>query len=126
MKKLILIFAIALISLNSFSQITYKNVTIKEPCHWQDITYSQVYLQVIDWQVTSGNQLTASIKFNIYKSKEVSELHPDWTLKTNEIGYIDIPFEFGDIINAETIAGGIKQVLLYMYPNWSEANIIIE
>jgi len=126
MKKLLLIFAIALISLTSFSQITYKNLTVKEKTHYQDNIYNEVYVVVNDVKVNSMNSLSAIVELSIYKSKEIYLQHPEWSIKTNEIGNIEIPFEFGDSINRETIANGIKEVLLYLTPTWSEANIVIE
>jgi len=126
MKKTILILVFALISAISYGQITYKNLTIKEPTHFQDQTYTEVYVVVRNWSVPNGNDLKATIFIDVYKSKSISVSNPDWKLNTNEVQNMQISFVFGDVINATTIAGGIKQTLLATYLNWDEKNIIIE
>lgn len=126
MKKTILILVFALISVISYSQITYKNLTIKEPTHYQDQVYNEVYVVVKNWAVPNGNDLKATIFVDVYKSKAISLTNPEWKLNINEVQNMQISFEFGDIINATTIAGGIKQALLATYPNWNAENIVIE
>ena len=126
MKKLILISIFALISVFSYSQAVYKGITVNEPTHYQDNVYNSVYLKVLDVKIESLNSLSATCIISIYKTKAISVSNPEWTLKTNEIGNIAISFEYGDVINEFTIAGGIKQALLRQNETWNEANIIIE
>lgn len=104
----------------------YKNIVVNEPTHYQDQTFSSTYLKVLDVRIESLNALSALCILAVYKSKQISEDSPEWTLKTNEISNVAISFEFGDVINEFTIAGGIKQALLRQNETWSEANIIIE
>lgn len=104
----------------------YRNITIKEQTHFQDQVFNEVYLVVKDVKVESMNQLIATVLIDTFKSKLISETHSDWKIKVNEFENIDIPFAFGDSINADTIAGGIKYVLLDRYPTWNAENIVIE
>jgi len=69
--------------------------------------------------------MKAEVMFDIYKNKETSISHPDWRKSVDQIQTINMLFGEGDQITPETIAGGIKQALLRMNPEWKPGNILI-
>ena len=104
----------------------YKSLQINEQVTYQDETYSGCYIKVIDISIPSFNQMKAEVLYSAYKTKQISEQHPEWQISVDQIQQIFLPFQIGDIINYDTVAGGIKQYLLAVNPTWYEENIVIE
>ena len=106
--------------------MNYRNLTINEQTTYQDNVFESVYLMITDLSINSYNEKKAQVLFSLYKSKQTAETHPEWAININEFDNITITFVEGDVINRDTIAGGVKQALCRMFPSWNPDKIVIE
>lgn len=128
MRKLLLLFVVALISFTSQAQ--YKNVQVNEKVHYNEDSLTSCYVVVEKINVGEVGELQAVYKLATYKSKAVYQLDRNYNIAIKEIPVI-IPLRFGsgevegDDIFA-ILMEELKLKLLELNPTWEAKNIVIE
>ena len=131
MKKLILIFTVALISLVTFGQSVspYHNLIVNEKIHTQGDSINSCYVVIHDVSVLSLKNLNAAYIITVYKAKSYYQTNPDWSILTTEIPsgamiQFDAEFTQGDLF--EKISDELITYLLKANPTWEKKNITKE
>lgn len=135
MKKTILLFVMALMSMVSFGQpfgkstpSPYHNLTVNEKIHFQGDSATSCYVVIQDVSINSLKELRAMYMIRVYKSKAIFEKNPQWMIQCDEITSCAVQFtsDFNEGDLFQMISTELKNKLISNNITWKEKNIIIE